>query len=56
MDRAQKVDEKNEVIHLVIMFMFRVKVIKTSKMTLFLGLFFLLSSAENTKSEQFLTF
>ena len=45
MDRAQKVDEKNGVICLVIMFTPRVMVIKMSKMAHFL--YFLLMSDTN---------
>ena len=46
MDRAQSVDEKNEGICLVIMFTFRVIVIKMSKM----AEFFLFSADESKKS------
>ena len=45
MDRAQRVDEKNEVICLVIVFTLGVMVIKMSKMVHFL--YFLLMPAKN---------
>ena len=45
MDRAQRVDEKNEVIYLVIVFTLGVMVIKMSKMVHFL--YFLLMPAKN---------
>ena len=44
-ERAQRVDEKNEVICLIIMFTFGVMVIKMSKITLFL--YFLQRAAKN---------
>ena len=44
-ERAQRVDEKNEVICLIIMFTFGVMVIKMSKITLFL--YFLQMAAKN---------